>query len=262
MAVTVCTGWHPPGWKHYAKRFVETFDEHWPENVNLIAYAEEPVDMIRGECRSVWDIHGAKAFYDRHRHIKQHNGLEPTPRWRPKDIRKLANGQAAWRWDSVRFFKQLVIPNDASLALPDNDILVWLDADIVTFADVPDGFIDTLLGGSDLCYLGRNEGSEIGFWAVRLNGRGRKFLADLSRAYLEDWVFTLAQWHSAFVFDQVRKSGTNASLKQNNLTNGGRDHVFVSYVSPLHPYMDHLKGSRKDYGYSKEHAVRWWEAKR
>lgn len=259
MVTTVVTGWAPAGWRHYAKTFVETFATRWPVEVGLIAYAEEPVHMVRGECRSVWEIPGALEFYARHRDVKSHNGRQQTPHWRPKDVRKLANGHAAWRWDAVRFFKQLIIPHQASLGLPDGDVLVWLDADVVTFDDVPGGFIEHLMGKADLCYLGRNEGSEIGFWAVRLNGSGRAFLGTVSDAYLTDWAFGLSQWHSAFVWDHVRKTAERAGLKATNLTPGGRDHVFVSRQSPLHTCLDHLKGSRKDYGHSPEHAIRWWE---
>lgn len=261
MAVTVCTGWHPPAWEHYASRFVETFDKHWPGDVRLIGYAEQPAEMVRGVCRDLWSIPGARQFYDTHSKILAHCGLEPTPHWRPKDRRIFANtGEAAWRWDALRFFKQCIIPDAASKELPDGDVLVWLDADIVTFADVPADLLDKLLGRADICYLGRNKGAEIGFWAVRLNPDSRKFLAELSAMYLEDRVFGLPQWHSAFAFDHVRLQCQRAGLAAKDLTPGGRDHVFV--VSPIGRWLDHLKGSRrKNLGYSPEHPRRWWEKK-
>lgn len=254
MAVTVCTGWHPPAWEHYARRFVETFAKHWPVEVGLIAYAEEPVKMARGECRNLWDIPGARQFYETHSKIPRHCGAAPVPMWRPKDIRK----GYAWRWDAVRFFKQCIIPLAASQDLLDNDILVWLDADVVSFADVPGRMVEGLIGNSDLCYLGRNKGTEIGFWAVKLNQRGRHFLARLSDAYLTDWIFVLPQWHSAFVFDAVLKSEMREGLKAKDLTPGGRDHVWMQ-CEPLMSVCDHLKGDRKNYGYSPEHPLRWWE---
>lgn len=257
MAVTVCTGWHPPAWKHYAKNFVETFDRHWPADVRLVAYTEEPAPMVRGECRDLWSIPGARRFYDVHSKIKTHCGASPVPMWRPKDIRK----GYAWRWDAARFFKQCIIPQAAAEGLSDDDILVWLDADVVTFADVPADLVERAIGNADLCYLGRNKGSEIGFWAVRMNQRGRQFVTKLSDAYLSDWVFVLPQWHSSFVFDQIRQSEERNGLKVKDLTPGGRDHVFVSSQSPLMPYLDHLKGDRKDYGHSAEHPLRWWEKK-
>lgn len=256
MAVTVCTGWHPPAWRHYARRFIETFAERWPADIKLVAYTEEPVDLIRGECRDLWSIPGARQFYEVHSKIPTHRGAAPVPQWRQKDRRK----GYAWRWDAVRFFKQCIIPNAAAQELHEDDILVWLDADIVTFADVPSDLVEKLLGRADLCYLGRNKGSEIGFWAVRLNARGRQFLTKLSEAYLLDWVFVLPQWHSAFCFDQLRQNAERDGLKVKNLTPGGRDHVWMQ-CKPLMECTDHLKGDRKNYGHSPEHPLRWWENK-
>lgn len=254
MGVTVCTGWHPAAYKEYARTFVETFDRHWPASVNLVVYTEEPAHMPRGESRSLWDIQGARDFYERHKGIKQHCGAAPVPMWRPKDVRK----GYAWRWDAVRFFKQCVIPNDAAKTLMDGDILVWFDADVVWFANAPEDYVEDILGKHDLCFLGRNKGSEIGFWAVRLNPRSRAFLADLSSLYLDDRVWTLPQWHSAFVFDHARQ-GSGMSIR--NLTPSGRDHVWMAY-EPLYRISDHLKGSRKSYGHSAEHPLRWWEKHR
>lgn len=263
MAVTVCTGWHPPAWEHYARQFVETFAEHWPAEVGLVTYTEEPVDLVRGECRNLWGISGAHDFVARHSAIPTHCGNHPTPYWRPKDLRIWkATGERAWRWDALRFFKQCIIPEAAAASLPDGDILIWLDADIVTIADVPARLFDDLLGRSDLCYLGRNKGAEIGFWAVRLSPESRCFLADLSGMYLEDRAFGLPQWHSAFVFDHCRQVAQRRGLDAKDLTPWGRDHVFVHQNSPIMPYLDHKKGPRrKNLGYSPEHPLRWWERK-
>lgn len=210
--------------------------------------------MVRGECRSLWDIEGAKAFNDRHRNNPVHCGTEPHPNWLPKDRRR---GQS-WRFDAVRFFKQCVIPEHVSRDLSDGDILVWLDADVVTFADVPASMVPKLLRGSDLCFLGRNKGAEIGFWAVTLNDRSRAFLKELSALYLEDRIFGLNQFHSAFAFDHVRQQQQRNGLGARNLTPAGRDHVWMQ-CRPLMEVCDHLKGDRKNYGYSPEHPLRWWE---
>jgi hypothetical protein len=253
VGVTIVSGWHPQGWLEYAHRFVETFDRHWPASVSLIAYTEEPVPMPRGECRSLWDIPGAREFYARHKDNPVSCGTGPHRNWLPKDHRR----GHSWRFDAVRFFKQLIIPQDASLGLPDDDILVWLDADVVTFADVPEGFVESLLGKADLCYLGRNKGSEIGFWAVRLNKRTRPFLANISSLYLDDRFVTLDQSHSAWIFDYARRG---SGMNMTDLTPGGRDHVWM-LCKPLMSVCDHLKGNRKSYGHSPEHPLRWWDMK-
>lgn len=247
--VTVCTGWHPPAWEQYARIFVESFVRH--SSARLVAYTEEPVVLPeRCELRALWEIPGTKDFVGRCAALPERGGRAPVPGWRPKDGRR----GYAWRWDSVRFFKQCVIPAAVAPELPDGDALVWFDADVVFFADMAADFVDRQLGQSDVCYLGRNKGSEIGFWAVRLNRRSRAFLADLASLYLDDRVFTLSEWHSAFAFDHARKG---SGMSQHNLTPGRRDHVWMH--SPLAAFSDHLKGDRKNIGHSPEHPLRWWE---
>lgn len=256
--LTVCSGWHPAAWEHYARRFAETFAQHWPADVRLIVYTEEPVRLPRGECRSLWDIDGARAFVERNQSIPARAGRAPHPKWLGKDHRKWANGIPAWRWDALRFFKQCIIPTDAAHRVDDGDILVWLDADVVTFADVSADMVSGLLGNSDLCYLGRNKGAEIGFWAVRLNTLSRRFLGDLSGLYIDDRIFSLPQFHSAYAFDHARAVAERGGLKVRNLTPGGRDHVWMQ-CKPLMSVCDHLKGDRKNIGHSPEHPMRWWE---
>ncbi len=260
MAVTICSGVHPAGWEKYGRRFAETFASHVPSSIGLRFYSEEPVDLPHGDCRSLWSIEGAQEFQKRHRCNLVHTGLQPTRHWRPKDLRVLANsGEAAWRWDALRFYKQCIIPEHASRDLPDEDILVWFDADIVFFRDMPVDFAPKLLGGMDLCYLGRNKGAEIGFWAVLLNPRTRAFLKDLSDMYLQDRVFGLQQFHSAYAFDHVKEAHLKKRMSERDLTPGGRDHVWMQ-LEPLYRWTDHLKGPRrKNLGYSPEHPLRWWE---
>lgn len=242
----VITGWSPRGFEEYGSRFVETFHRHWPADVSLIAYTEEHVALPRGECRSLWDCAGARDFYERHKDNPVHTGREVNPKWGRKDRRR----PYAWRFDSVKWFRQCMIPAAAAAALPDGEVMAWLDADVVTFADVPPAFVEGLLGDADLVYLGRRAmHSEIGFWAVRLNERTRLFVKLFADAYRLDEVFALDEWHSAFVFDHVRSRGV-PNLQVKDLTPGRRGHVWLE--SPLVAYTDHLKGARKALGRSPE----------
>ena len=262
---TVITGWSPKGFVEYGFRFVETFHKHWPADVNLISYTEERVDLPRGECRSLWDCVGAREFYERHKDNREHSGREPNALWRQKDTDK----SYSWRFDTLKWFRQCLIPNGAAGTLPDGELMIWLDADVVTLRDVPVDFVEGLIGDADLVYLGRkNTHSEIGFWAVRLNARTRDFLkhfADMYRGGAEPRaigsplagivdVFDLPEWHSAYVFDRVREDhetlDAGFDIAAHDLTPGGRGHVWHS--SPLTLYTDHLKGNRKQIGFSPE----------
>ena len=248
MKTKVCSGFSPAGYVEYGKLFLDTFDRHWPDEIDLEVFTESPVEMPRGTCRSLWECDGVAAFIQRHKANPAQNGREISDRWSEKYKARGYN----YKFDAVKFCRQCFIPHAAAAGMDDGDILVWLDADVVSFNDVPRQFVDRLLGESDLIYLGRNRlHSEIGFWAVRINNRTREFLKMFAEIWKTDRVFALREWHSAFVFDHCRDK---CSLFPTNLTPNGSGHVW--FQSPLRRYTDHCKGQRKSLGYSPERKAR------
>lgn len=246
MAVTICTGFSEKGRKEYGETFERTFFKHWPGSVALQAYVEleHPPALFE---RSLWACPGQREFLDRHAENLPAQGRQFVPgmNWKEADQRR----GYSFRYDAVKFSRQCFIPQTAAAGLPDDDILVWLDGDVVTHADVPEGFVEGLLGESDGAFLGRQrKHSEIGFWAVRLHDGTREFLADLASRFSSDAVFNLKEWHSAFVWDTCRREASFLNLT--DLTPGGHDHVW--HQSPLAAYTDHLKGGRKALGRSPE----------
>ncbi len=257
---TICTGWHPEAWDEYAYRFIDGIVEFWPEGTKVIAYVEDG-PTIKGwslteplciEARLLWDCDGAHKFIWHNKKIPAHCGKQECKihkGWKAKDHRR----GYTFRYDAVRFCKQMFIPEDAAKLLPDGEILAWFDADVVTFDHVPPDFIEQLLGENDLCYLGRNGyHSEIGFWAVRLNSHTRPFLESLAQVYRNGEVFNMDEWHSAFVFDNRLEllKRVNKEIKILNLSPNGKGHVW--FQTPLGDYTDHLKGPRKKLGRSPE----------
>lgn len=241
--LTVCTGWSPSGWAEYGQRFLETFCRHWPQSVKLVVYAEVPVYMPRGECRLIWEIPGCRDFIERHINNPKARGKAVKPDWKRSAIEQGYN----WRFDAWKWCRQGFIPLAASESA--GEYLCWLDGDVITHRDVPEGWVESLLPkGKDLAYLGRENGyhSEIGFQLYRLP-QALNMLRHFRDYYADDAVFNLREWHSAYVFDQcMRETG----IKAHNLTPGGSGHVW--WQSPLKEYLDHLKGKRKELGRSAE----------
>lgn len=246
---TVVTGMHPAGRVEYGERFLQTFDRYWPSDIRLLCYVESgPFPAGRAELRSLWLCEGAEDFMARHKDSIERCGRLMAHKWKSKE--RVAG--YSFRYDAVKFFKQILIPNHAAEDLPDGEILVWLDADVMTLRDIPDGFIEGLLGDYDLCYLGRGERhSEIGLWAVRLSAGTRQFLDRLAWTYTSDQVFKLAEHHSAFVFDHCRREFETCGGRTRDLTPGGNGHVFSKHPV-ISKYCDHLKGHRKALGRSPE----------
>jgi hypothetical protein len=241
--IKVCTGFSPKGREIYGERFVASFRVYWPEDVVLDVFTEDARD---GE-RSLWTCPGVAEFIDDHAGDPEKNGRprpgqrECPPQWKPGAWAEGYN----YRFDAVKFCRQLFIPETAAAGMDDGDILVWLDGDVETTAPVPVGFVDSLLGDADGAFLGRGaKHSEIGFWAVRIGDRTMEFLRELAEIYRSDAVFELAEWHSAYVWDQVRRR--HAGLAWKDLTPGGSGHVWPG--SPLGPFTRHDKGRRKPGG--------------
>lgn len=261
----ICTGLHPAGYELYGRDALETFDRYWPTDVQIVCYTEEPVAMPRGECRPLWDIPGAIDIEKRFRDDPIARGLKPGVgcKWSEKDHNRARGGKPAWRFDAWKWFRQCIIPRDASLSLQDGEVLCWLDGDVISYREVPNGFVEGLLGKFDMVYLGRqkhrtydpdrigSDSSEIGFWAVRLNKKTRLFLDRFADTYRDRSVFGLAEYHSAYVFDVWRRRlAASEGLQARDLTPGGSGHTWAR--SPLAKCLDHLKGDRKNQGFSKE----------
>lgn len=236
--IRVCSGFSPTGRVQYGERFLKSFDRHWPREIELQVYVEESMPMPRDARRALWSIPGAADFHRRHADNLAAQGKTRQPCWKEKECRE----GYSFRSDAYKFWKQILIPEAASLDMADGDILVWLDADVETVRPVPRDFVPGLLRDADLCYLGRATGhSEIGFWAIRLGDRTRKFLREIAETYRTDHVFLLREWHSAFVWDHVRSA---FGMKERNLVKPGlRGHVWP--FTELGRYTRHDKGWRK-----------------
>lgn len=248
MATTVMTGFNPEGEIEYGAAFLKTFDRFWPAEVGLVVYTEQPVKtMYRGEERNVLAIPGLREFIESHQDPRYHGKAE-VPGWGKKDQRV----GYSYRYDVVKFCRQLFIPEDAANKLPDDAILAWLDGDVVTYASPPPGFIEHLMGDKDLITLDRSRGHpELGFWAIRLGRNTRAMLKDIADCYRTGDIFRLSEWHSAFVFDHWKtKYKQNGLITHKSLTNG-TGHVW--FQCELGRYTDHLKGwQRKKLGRSPE----------
>jgi len=246
MSLTVITGAWGKHRADYARPFLASFEKHWPEEVRLILYSDGPIaDPGRAEIRSLADCAGYTEFMERHGSSMLLRGASPDePRpWKASAIRDGYN----FRFDAVRFAGQGFIPDDAAGRMLDGDVLCWLDADVVSHRSVPASFVEDLIGDADGAYLGRApKHSEIGFWAMRLSEHARAMAMAFANAYRTDALLRLAEWHSAFVWDDARLwAERTLRLRMRDLTPGGSGHVWLK--SPLAEYLEHRKGDRKGF---------------
>jgi hypothetical protein len=254
MKYTVVTTCNDSGLKQYGQRMIDTFEQHWPTDVELVVCAEQCQPIVSRPNTKIYDLlqlsTSLRAFVERHRDNPKAHGLSGPP--------EVFNPKKSFRWNAVRFSYKIY-----SIALVSNYIsngwLIWVDADTCTHSNIGLADLAKLCPESAMIgYLGRGEKyhSECGWVAYNLDHPAtRNFIMDLKSMYDQDKIFDLPEWHDSYVWDTVRRR-YHAQHQFYNLNNvlpkpGLAGHPFIN--SDLGQFMDHLKGNRKIQGRSHAH---------
>ena len=169
-------------WDRYGQRFTETFEKHWPSEVELFIVTDRELPTARATQISLHGLPGYESFM----------------------VRNSGGPKKHWRYDAVEWAPQGMAPLAALEGLEDGDILAWFDADVETIADVPSGWLDGILAGYDVACLQRSgKPTELGFWVVCISPDTREMVEAFAGVYESDMVFGLPEQHSGYVFDAV-----------------------------------------------------------
>ena len=134
--------------------------------------------------------------------------------------------------------------------------LVWLDADVIELCKPTAEFLNNVLpvkrdgtqwldDSDTLSYLGRGDDyhPETGWICYDLhNPRLDQLMLRLEEVYLSNEIFTMKEWHDAYVWDQVCRS---QQLCRRNICEQPYKKGEAFGRSPLKQYYEHLKGPRK-----------------
>lgn len=174
--------------------------------------------------------------------------------WRERNADKLeADFKHTWRRFSYKVQHQLLAYREFK---DTHRYLIWMDADVVELCKPTKEFYrqvlpikrpgSTYLDDSDtLSYLGRGDNyhPETGFIIYDLqNPRLTEVLFRLEEVYLSNEIFTMQEWHDAYVWDQVCRS---QQISRRNLCELPHKQGEAFGRSPLKQYYEHLKGPRK-----------------
>ena len=243
--ITVLTSFSRRGYDDYGRRFLQTFHKHWPTEVKLLIYHENQPEL--GGYDVIQDVEGCRSFLNRHKDdlVVQGRQRGETHRWKKECIEDGYN----FRFDAYKFCRKVFAIEHAA-NLTKTGKLLWVDADVLTFDNIPLSFLDSMLP-DHVCtsHLGRVNGyhSECGFVGYNLDHpMGLGFIKSFTDLYRYDKFFELPEWHDSWVYDWIRKKVGAPSF---NISTEQAGHVFVT--SPLGRYMDHLKGDRKTFGRSR-----------
>lgn len=238
MTVRVCSLMWGQAYERYGHKFARSFTEFWPGDVELVIVTDRNLPLMRGRQIDLLSISACRDFRARWSDDPEANGRNC-----PIGV-KVDDTGYSWRRDAVKWMPQAIAPFASIAGLTDGDIFVWFDADTETLKKVPEGWVESLLAGHDVACLQRGgTHTEIGFYAMRIGRETRSALRLFADFYIKGSVFSLKEWHSAYVWDRALE--TYPSLKVRNLnTGGGKGHVWPA--SPLSEFTLHRKGKRKD----------------
>ncbi len=237
MHTEVVTSFSPAGAEIYGRRCVASVQTHWPHP--LVVYADAPL-----ECKGVTVRNTA--------HIPHWlETKEQLPTSRPDapltGVDRWTRKPTSYLWDAQRFAVKVFVWLDAAKRM-ESGLLVWLDGDTVTTADVPAGLIADLMQGTDVAYLGRGAmHPETGFVAFRIP-EALPVLRGCVEAYQWEWFRALAKgWTDCHV---LWAALTAMPVQSRDLTSHiypgeWRSSIDAMALSPLGPYVRHLKGSHR-----------------
>lgn len=252
MKYTVVTTFNQAGLDLYGRTMVESFDQHWPQSVDLLVYTENCTVSGSDRIRVLDLLERSPDLVD----FKRQHANNPVANGLVAKDTNVPFKDNAFKWDAVRFSHKVFAIIDAC-ATSDADWVIWLDGDSKTFANIPDSFLPSVCNNSALaCYLGRREKyhSECGWVAYNLkHPRLVEFMLEWRNLYMNGGIFNLKEYHDSFVFDELRRKYQSQGTLFHNLSpelpGKGPGHPFIA--SALGQYMDHMKGSkRKQLGHS------------
>lgn len=243
--ITVVTSCSLRGWQEYGKKCIPTIFKHWPNDITVHLVSEDQISFdnlpILDKGRfTTWALQNS----EHEKVFREKNKFNAVARG------KKGSTSYSYLFDAWKFSKK-VFAIDLVASQIKCGWLLWLDADIKTYKPLPREVLERVLPeGHNLSYLARKtKHTECGFVGYNLNVLGtREFIRSFAAAYSSGLVFNLKEWHDSWVFDWLRKAST---VKGYEIPHTSEQQPFN--YSELGQYMDHLKGPRKLYGYSKDH---------
>ena len=220
----VVTTFSKKGYEVYGKRCIESFLQFWPKDVVMHVYLEHQDPPFQSD-RVVW--HQLSDDADHEKFVSDH-GSDPIKVGTDADF----NGQ------SIRFCHKTFAVTDPALQVG-CDWLIWLDADVETFAPISHADLATTCpDGFSLAFLGRDPRlnanfiidkkwrpicSETGWVSYKVSDpRVRSVLNDMRSYYTTGEIFTRpsTDWHDAKCFDLARLRSAIANHEQFSFSRG------------------------------------------
>jgi hypothetical protein len=249
-SLTIVSTWGPKYWPNPVQAGIQSTIKNWPGHAKILYYPDDMSQQIDLPRTQYFDLCKEqpvlKEFIDRNKDNQR------LTKWQPQ--------QYKFEYDAIRFSYKVFACIDAYQKTKP-DMLWFLDADIVTFENIPMSWLEHIIPDRAFTsYLGRPKKgfSETGYYAFNTAHKyADEFFKRWQQYYAEDLFFNIqkgflnhfpiAGYTDSFTFDAVRIEMERAGKIKNEDLNDGRwagsrkaRHPFIN--SELGQYMDHMKG--------------------
>jgi hypothetical protein len=225
-------------YNNYANKTIPTWLKFFPEDTKFIIHCD--FDLLLEDERVIYVSSSDQKieFIERNKNIV-------------RDVVPMKGYTARWDTYCHKVFAQC----ETALTL-DNEIMIFIDADVALLKNVDLEIISNFLKDSFCSYVGRtNEGTETGliFYNLELD-KDKNFFKNFIDIYLTDEIFNFPQWDDCYVFDKLR---SQTDLNFISMSGGYEFFIDPISVGPLGEYFDHWLGKlSKLRGYSKHRKFR------
>ena len=245
MQFRFVTCFGPGGWEKYAKRMVETAQEHWTHGFPVDVYCHDIPDSAFKELeplvnKSTLALHSLHSFKP---------WVDFSKRWGKHD----AKGD--WRMDVAKFGNKVFAIQAAceEAQRRGDDYVIWLDADTFSKGPFSDEDLKQIVDsdGPDFYSLFREgtfiESSAMAF-KVSKEGLGLPLAVAVAQTFLSGSFQGFREWHDGYVYSwMVDHFIVNHGMLIANWSQGVKGPGADAFnVSPWGKHMEHLKGNKKE----------------
>ena len=224
--VTSCTG---EQWERYGREMAQSVYRHLSQNT--VVYGEDMDGVTVDEPTEVLNLFEAepecKAFIDR------------NEEWTAPIVR-----ERGYQFDACKFARKVFAIRHAVQHAIHNELVVWLDADVIVTNQVPDRlFQDFGNARAEIAILDRDHThTESGLIIFKATNKMREFADQLAGLYQSDSLFHLAGWTDCHALDFSMKMHNTSYL---SLSGKARQGMNPFNEGPLGQWMSHYKGPNK-----------------
>ena len=238
-------------WEQYAHETLSTIFNHYvnpDDEIKLVVWLDSDSDFKWFEKAGV-KFTGSVGILDNidawQTFIQMHGNDAPF-KAKGIDINSIPEGQR-FRFNYLPFARKVFAWVAAYGQAKENDIVVWLDADLKQKTKMTKEDVLQIVGDNDIVFLDRQYpwyAAETGWFAIRKNERNTVFVDFLIKAYITGFVFDMAEWHDGFIFKTALKMTVVKDTKLKSLTTNPTERD-VFEKSCLSKWYEHLKGPGK-----------------